>query len=420
MSPADGKPALAPANPGPGANAGMSSNARMRAGHSPPMHDYQLPPPPAPRPRNQGGRKKMVPIEPDSLYRGSTVSSAHGHSASAAHVSHSGVGAGAKRGTDGGAASVNEPRKRKRVDAQHSASTTALTHSKQSGFAANNIHASHTHSHVGVSGRGSGGVGSAITGAGSMNISNSQNSNSITGVSNGIGGGAGVLAGDGDGASSLIEFSALPTSALYEYIMQYDLVPVIYPTPLSAEDPPPPAALLDPARMASRAPTPSPLLMSHPFMIQLQQQHQHQHQHEQQLHQSNTPANRPRRTREAKEGSRRRSTRLIEEEMRGAGGVGGIVGMEQVPVLADVSSLHGVLATIAARHFRESSATADRTFRRSCEAEALINRHPVAFFSLQSLSTHLLRLILSSFSAAVLPAFLEDPYPHSFFFQLVP
>lgn len=37
----------------------------------------------------------------------------------------------------------------------------------------------------------------------------------------------------------------------------------------------------------------------------------------------------------------------------GAGGGGG--GMEPVPVLADVSALHGVLATIAARHFRESS-----------------------------------------------------------------
>ncbi|KAL5534690.1 hypothetical protein ACEPAG_1154 [Sanghuangporus baumii] len=408
MSPANGKSALAPApssNPGPGANAnaGTSGNARMRVGHSPPMHDYQLPPPPAPRARNQGGRKKMVPIEPDSLYRGSAVSSAHGHSATAAHVSHSGVGAGVKRGTDGGVASANEPRKRKRVDAQHSASTATPTHSKQSGSAANNIHASYSHSHAGVSGRGSGGIGSAITGAGSANISNNQNSNSITGVSNGIGGGTGVLAGDGDGASSLIEFSALPTSALYEYIMQYDLVPVIYPTPLSAEDPPPPAALLDPARMASRAPTPSPLLMNqHSFMMQQQQQHQHQ-QH--QNTSSSTPANRPRRTREAKEGSRRRSTRLIEEEMRGAGGVGGIIGMEQVPVLADVSSLHGVLATIAARHFRESSATAVRTFRRSFLKHSPPPPHP------------------SSFSAAVLPGlftfFPRGSLPPLVLFQLV-
>lgn len=119
------------------------------------------------------------------------------------------------------------------------------------------------------------------------------------------------------------EFSTLPTSALYQYIMQYDLVPVIYPTPLTAEDPPPPIALLDSARMASRAPTPAPLIPV------------------------STPANRPRRSRETKEASRRRSTRLLEEELRG--------GMEQVPVLADIAELHNVLATIAQRHFRESS-----------------------------------------------------------------
>lgn len=56
-----------------------------------------------------------------------------------------------------------------------------------------------------------------------------------------------------------------------------------------------------------------------------------------------TPANRPKR---GKDTSRRRSTRLLEEEMRG---------LDQVPVLADIGELHGVLATIAQRHFRDAS-----------------------------------------------------------------
>lgn len=77
--------------------------------------------------------------------------------------------------------------------------------------------------------------------------------------------------------------------------------------------------------MASRAPTPQPLMTL-----------------------SATPANRPqRRSRESKEASRRRSSRLLEEETR--------VGLEQAPVLADVGEIHNVLANIAQRHFKEST-----------------------------------------------------------------
>lgn len=38
---------------------------------------------------------------------------------------------------------------------------------------------------------------------------------------------------------------------------------------------------------------------------------------------------------------------MVEEEMR--------TGVEQMPVLADVEEIHGVLASIASRHFKESS-----------------------------------------------------------------
>ncbi|KAH8120709.1 hypothetical protein DFH11DRAFT_85339 [Phellopilus nigrolimitatus] len=220
------------------------------------------------RTRQQGGRKKAAPpIEPDALYR-----------AEAASVTAV-VSAGTKRAAQDGGAS--EPRKRKRVD--HS---SAAFHAQ---------------------------------GGASANANNANAKQQAAAAANS----SGRQGPDGEGHPSLVEFSSLPTPSLYRYIIHHDLVPVIYPTPLTADDPPPPAALLDPARMASRAPTPAPLLAS------------------------TTPANRPRRTRETKEASRRRSTRLLEEEQRG--------GLEQVPVLADVGELHGVLASIAQRHFKESS-----------------------------------------------------------------
>lgn len=130
---------------------------------------------------------------------------------------------------------------------------------------------------------------------------------------------------DGENPPTLVEFATLPTASLYRYIIQHDLVPGIYPSPLSEDDPPPPSALADPSKMASRAPTPSPAPA-----VSL-----------------TTIANRPRRGRETKGGSKRRSSRVVEDEMR--------TGVEQVPLLADVQEIHGVLASIASRHFKESS-----------------------------------------------------------------
>lgn len=111
-----------------------------------------------------------------------------------------------------------------------------------------------------------------------------------------------------------VEFVKMPTAVLYRYLTQYDLVPSINPSPLSAEDPPPPSSLDNPFRQPSRAPSLPPT----------------------------TPANRPRR--ELKEQNRRRSSRLVEDETR-----------SRTPILADVDELHGVLAGIAERHFRELS-----------------------------------------------------------------
>lgn len=115
---------------------------------------------------------------------------------------------------------------------------------------------------------------------------------------------------------SLVEFNKLSTESLYRYMTQFDIIPPIYPSPLSAEDPPPPALLADPHSAASRPPSPPPPAA--------------------------TPANRPRR--ESREQSqRRRSSRLLDEELP-----------YRTPVLAEVSELHNVLATIVEKHFRES------------------------------------------------------------------
>lgn len=117
-----------------------------------------------------------------------------------------------------------------------------------------------------------------------------------------------------------IDFATLPTAALHRYLVQYDLVPNIYPSPLCAEDPPPPGSLLHPGRLGSRNASPPPPSPA-----------------------TTTPANRPRR--EPKDhASRRRSSRLLEDDLLAHG---------RVPVLADVGEVHVALAVIAQRHFRE-------------------------------------------------------------------
>ncbi|KAI0307525.1 hypothetical protein B0F90DRAFT_1807013 [Multifurca ochricompacta] len=109
----------------------------------------------------------------------------------------------------------------------------------------------------------------------------------------------------------VMDFSTLPVEALHRYLAQYDLIPAVHPSPLSVQDPPPPPSLLEPLRTLSRGASPPAV---------------------------STPANRPRR--ESREQSRRRSSRLLEEEAR-----------MRTPVLADVAEVQSVLANIAQRHF---------------------------------------------------------------------
>jgi hypothetical protein len=110
-----------------------------------------------------------------------------------------------------------------------------------------------------------------------------------------------------------VKFTSMPIAVLYRYLSHYDLVPTVYPSPLTADDPPAPSSLENDTRQ-QRSPTPTV--------------------------QAATPANRPRR--ESKEQNRRRSSRLAEDDTRG-----------RMPVLADIDEFHRVLAGIAERHFKE-------------------------------------------------------------------
>ncbi|KAJ3556513.1 hypothetical protein NP233_g11960 [Leucocoprinus birnbaumii] len=113
--------------------------------------------------------------------------------------------------------------------------------------------------------------------------------------------------------SSMVEFSKMPINILYCYMTQFDIIPDVRPSPLSAEDPPSPMSLTNPHRHSPRA-------LSPPAQT--------------------TPANRPRR--EPKEQNRRRSSRLLEEETR-----------SRTPILADTDEIQSVLAGIVEKHFRD-------------------------------------------------------------------
>ncbi|KAF7972583.1 hypothetical protein HWV62_38572 [Athelia sp. TMB] len=118
----------------------------------------------------------------------------------------------------------------------------------------------------------------------------------------------------GDLNVSLIDFKKMSTETLYGYIAQYDLIPPIVPSPLSALDPPPPLFLEHTSRQNSLAPSPAPLT---------------------------TPANRPRRD---PKDSRRRHSRFQDDDIA-----------KRTPILSDVNEFNGVLADIAEKHFRETN-----------------------------------------------------------------
>ncbi|KAH9855850.1 hypothetical protein C2E23DRAFT_866478 [Lenzites betulinus] len=131
-------------------------------------------------------------------------------------------------------------------------------------------------------------------------------------------------AGEREDRISLIDFAALPTDALHRYLAHFDLIPDLDPSPLGVEDPGPPVSLLKPKshlpphghalrQTSTASPGPVP---------------------------TGTAVNRARRD---AGGSRRRSSRLVEEDRVPA----------PSPVYGDIGEVDGMLAAIAERHFRE-------------------------------------------------------------------
>jgi hypothetical protein len=57
----------------------------------------------------------------------------------------------------------------------------------------------------------------------------------------------------------VMDFTTLPLEALHRYLVQYDLIPMVHPSPLTIHDPPPPPSLLEPATRSS-----SRVVLAHP------------------------------------------------------------------------------------------------------------------------------------------------------------
>lgn len=111
-----------------------------------------------------------------------------------------------------------------------------------------------------------------------------------------------------------VDFHSLPADALRRYLVQADAMPLLFPSPCSTENPPLPSSLLAVQAPVPRVSTPVPTA---------------------------TPANRPKR--DPKDASRRRSSRLQEEDAR----------CRRAPILADAEAVHDVLATLSERHFEK-------------------------------------------------------------------
>jgi len=114
--------------------------------------------------------------------------------------------------------------------------------------------------------------------------------------------------------TSLVEFNKLSIAELHRYLTQFNIVPIVRPSPLLVDDPPAPVTLANPARAILRETSPG----------------------------ISMPANRSRRE------GRRRSSRLADDES------------ERTAVMADVEEVHTVLAGIAERHFRETLSISGR------------------------------------------------------------
>ncbi|KIY63240.1 hypothetical protein CYLTODRAFT_426263 [Cylindrobasidium torrendii FP15055 ss-10] len=134
---------------------------------------------------------------------------------------------------------------------------------------------------------------------------------------------------------SLVEFEKMSTPTLYRYLMTYNIIPTISPSPLGPEDPPSPASLGLPP--AGRQPSPAASVASTV------------RDRDNNAKEKDANNNKDGKDKDV-HAARRRSSRLIEDDQPPT----------RMPIRADVQELHSVLAAIADRHFRDSLSVTSR------------------------------------------------------------
>jgi hypothetical protein len=134
-----------------------------------------------------------------------------------------------------------------------------------------------------------------------------------------------------------VDFTTLPREVIHQYLVQFDITPMLHPSPISASSPPPPGALLDPQH-AQPIKFPSPTAMGTTTADHNAPQQQHQ--------QINPNRQTPQHDNSI---FTARHYRSVDDDDDLAGS------SHRTATLADIADLDLVLARLAERHFRDES-----------------------------------------------------------------
>lgn len=137
-----------------------------------------------------------------------------------------------------------------------------------------------------------------------------------------------------------VDFTTLSREAVHQYLVHFDIAPVLYPSPISALGPPPPEALLD-LQPGQPIKFPSPMVTG-----AIPADHNAQPQH----HQLSNP-NRPTLQQQDHSIFSVKNYRSVDDDEDSAGPSSS----QRTATLADIADLDVVLARLAERHFRDES-----------------------------------------------------------------
>ncbi|KAF9651290.1 hypothetical protein BDM02DRAFT_3127045 [Thelephora ganbajun] len=139
---------------------------------------------------------------------------------------------------------------------------------------------------------------------------------------------------------SLIDFATLPREVVHQYLVQFDITPILHPSPISVLSPPPPEALLDPQH-GQPMKFPSPTATGTTPANHSTQRHHH--------HQLINP-NRPTPQQQDHSIFSAKHYRSVDDDEDSTG-----PSSHRTATLADIADLDIVLARLAERHFRDES-----------------------------------------------------------------